>query len=114
MGEEMTKLGPFDVVNDEDLPPDTIRLVSAAGPTVITARNVGSVELTEDTKRYAQGVTKERMRCAEIALDIWKGKTAKWAPWYKKVGQEIAREILSVAKEEEEKRPPAPKPGRIA
>ena len=99
MGEDIKKLGPFDVVIDEDLPPDTIKLVSASG-SVITARNVGSVELSEDTKRYAQGVAKERMRCADIALDLWKGKSAKWAPWYKKVGQEIAREILMVEKGE--------------
>ena len=98
MGEEIKKLGPFDVVIDEELPPDTIKLVSTVGPTVITARNVGSVDLTENTKRYAHGVAKERMRCADLALDLWKGKSAKWAPWYKKVGREIAKEILGVDK----------------
>ena len=40
--------------------------------------------------------TEERIRCAEIALDIWKKKPAKYAEWYKRVGREIAAEILGI------------------
>lgn len=47
-------------------------------------------------RAFHDGRNAEITRCAEIALEIWKKQPAKWQPWYKKVGQEIAAEILGV------------------
>lgn len=55
------------------------------------------LKLNVKTERaFSDGRNAEVTRCAEIALEIWKKQPIKWQPWYKKVGQEIAAEILGV------------------
>jgi len=55
------------------------------------------VQVTQQGKAYLEGMAEEKSRCAEIALEMWKKKPAKYAEWYKTVGLEIAAEILGVA-----------------
>jgi hypothetical protein len=47
-------------------------------------------------RAFHDGRNAEVIRCADIALEIWEKQPVRWQPWYKKVGQEIAAEILGV------------------